>query len=239
MAPAGECAGGCHLAIRGASALDAYAAITDNSRIDALQTQIATLKASRKRLLVAAAAERRRIERDLHEGVQQHLVAFSVNIQLARELVDVDPAAAKMLLEEIERDVQQALDETAQLAQRIYPPLDGVSLATTLRSAAVRAGVRASVDVVARERYPSEIAVALYWSWLDVLEQVGDGASAALQVRDDDDGAFAFELVADSDQLDAALERLHDRVEALGGQVRVHVEPGLRTRVNGSVPSAA
>lgn len=191
-------------------------------------------------MLVAAAAERRRIERDLHEGVQQHLVAFSVNLQLARELMDADPAAAKTLLAEIERDVQQALDETAQLAQRIYPPLDGVSLATTLRSAAVRAGVRASVDVVTREHYPSEIAVALYWSWLDVLEQVGDGASAALQVRDDDNGgALAFELVADSDQLDAALERLHDRVEALGGWVRIHVEPGLRTRVNGSVPSTA
>jgi signal transduction histidine kinase len=189
-------------------------------------------------LLVAAAAERRRIERDLHEGVQQHLVAFSVNLQLARELVDADPAGAKTLLAEIARDVQQALDETAQLAQRIYPPLDGVSLATTLRSAAVRAGVGASVDVVARERYPSEIAAALYWSWLDVLEQVGDGASVALQVRGDDD-AFAFELVADSDQLDAALERLRDRVEALGGQVRIHVEPGPRTRINGSVPSSA
>jgi signal transduction histidine kinase len=189
-------------------------------------------------LLVAAAADRRRIERELHEGVQQHLVAFSVNLQLARELMDADPAAAKTLLAEIARDVQQALDETAQLAQRIYPPLDAVSLATTLRSAAVREDVHASVDVVARERYPSEINVALYWSWLDVLEQVGAGAGAALQVRDADDGALAFELVADSDQLDAALERLHDRVEALGGQVRIHVEPGPRTRVNGSVPSA-
>jgi signal transduction histidine kinase len=189
-------------------------------------------------LLVAAAAERRRIERDLHEGVQQHLVAFSVNLQLARELMDADPAAAKTLLTEIARDVQEALEETAQLAQRIYPPLDGVSLATTLRSAAVHAGVRASVDVMARERYPSEIAVALYWSWLDVLEQVGDGGSAALQVRDEDD-ALAFELVADSDQLDAALERLHDRVEALGGRLRIQIEPGPRTRVNGSVPSAA
>ena len=189
-------------------------------------------------MLLAAAAERRRIEHDLHEGVQQHLVALSVNLQLARELMDTEPEAAKTLLAEIERDVQQALDEAAQLAQRIYPPLDGVSLATTLRSAAVRAGVRASVDVVARERYSSEIAVALSWSWLDVLEQVGEGASAALQVRDDH-GAFAFELIADGDQLDAALERLHDRLEALGGQVRVHVEPGPRTRVNGSVPSGA
>jgi signal transduction histidine kinase len=170
--------------------------------------------------------------------VQQQLIAFSVNLQLARKLTDADPAAAETLLAEIARDVQQALDETTQLAQRIYPPLDGVSFATTLRSAAVRAGVRASVDVVAQERYPAEIAVVLYWSWLDVLEQVGDGANAALQVRDHD-GALAFELVADSDQLDAALERLDDRIEALGGRMRIHVEPGPRTRVNGSVPSVA
>jgi signal transduction histidine kinase len=170
--------------------------------------------------------------------VQQQLVALSVNLQLVRELTDADPAAAKALLAEIARDVQQALDETTQLAHKIYPPLDAVSFATTLRSAAIRAGARVSVDLLAQERYSTEIAVALYWSWLDVLEQLGDGASAALRVRDHD-GALAFELVADSDQLDTALERLHDRIEALGGRMRIHVEPGPRTRVNGSVPSAA
>ena len=116
-------------------ALDAYHAITENSQIDALETEIARLQASRKRVLVAADAERRRIERDLHEVVQQQLVALSVNLQLTDGLMNTDPAAARTLLGEIRRDVKQALDDTTKLALRIYPPLDAVSLATTLRSA--------------------------------------------------------------------------------------------------------
>lgn len=216
--------------------LDAHGAITDNSHIDRLQTQIARLQASRKRLLVAAAADRRRIERDLHEGVQQQLVALSVHLQLADGLMNTDPAAATVLLDEITRDVKQALDDTMQLALRIYPPLDAVGLATTLRSAAVSAGVRASVDVVVAESYPEEIAAVLYWFWLDLLERVGDGSGAALRMRKDD-GALSFELEADSDRVDEALESLRDRIEALGGRVEVQVDPDGRTRVNGLIPA--
>src|ERR687897_3708562 len=91
--------------------------------IDRLRLEVAELRASRKRLVVAADVDRRKIERELHEGVQQHLIAFAVNLQLLGQLSDSDSPAAKALLEEIGRDVQQALDETAQLAQRIYPPL--------------------------------------------------------------------------------------------------------------------
>jgi signal transduction histidine kinase len=225
------------ISLRGVlAALDAQGAITDNSHIDRLQTQIAGLQASRKRLLVAAAADRRRIERDLHEGVQQQLVALSVHLQLADGLVNTDPAAATVLLDEIARDVKQALDDTTQLALRIYPPLDAVGLATTLRSAAVSAGVRASVDVVVRESYSAEAAAVLYWSWLDLLERVGDGSDVALRVREDD-GALSFELEADSDRPHEALEALRDRIEALGGGVGIQVDPDGRTRVNGSVPA--
>ena len=151
-------------------------------------------------MLGAAVAERRRIERDLHEGVQQQLVALSVNLQLADGLLNTDPAAARILLGAIRGEVKQALDDTKQLALRIYPPLDAVGLATTLRSAAVSAGVRVSVDVDVGESYPAEIAAVLYWSWLDLLDRIGDRSGAALRIRDDD-GALLFELVADSDQL--------------------------------------
>jgi signal transduction histidine kinase len=78
-----------------------------------LQRELAELRESRKRLLLAADDDRRGIERDLHEGVQQHLVALAVNLQLAGRLVNADPAAAKTLLEEMERDLHQALDEAA------------------------------------------------------------------------------------------------------------------------------
>jgi signal transduction histidine kinase len=195
------------------------------------------LHASRKRLLLAADAERRRIERELHEGVQQHFVALAVNLQLASELTDSDPAAAKTLLAEMSRDVQQALDETAQLAQRIYPPLDAVGLAATLRSAAVSAGVRASVDVEVRASYPREVVAAVYWCWLEMLECAADGMRAAVRVRDED-GALTFEVVGDGDRSAPALESSRDRVEALGGRLTIRSEPGRGTRVSGSLPLA-
>ena len=217
-------------------ALDAHDAITDNSHIGPLHTEIAGLQASRKRMLIAAAADRRRIERDLHDGVLQQLVALSVNLQLAEGLMKTDLAAATVLLGEITRDVKQALEDTTQLALWIYPPLDAVSIATTMRSAAVSAGVRASVDVVVPETCPAGLAAVLYWSWLDLLERVGDGSDAALCVREED-GSLSFELEAEGDRVDEVLESLRDRIEALGGRVGIEVDPDGRIRANGSVPA--
>ena len=91
--------------------------------LDQLHLEVGELLASRKRLVLAADADRRRIERELHDGPQQHLVALAVNLQLTRRLVDVDPAAARALLEEMGRDVQEALEGARKLAHRIYPPL--------------------------------------------------------------------------------------------------------------------
>jgi signal transduction histidine kinase len=169
--------------------------------------------------------------------VQQHLVALAVNLQLAGELADADPAAAKKLVVELGRDVQQALGEAAQLAQRIYPQLDAGGLVVTLRSAAVRFGVRASVDVDvgAGANYPPELAAAVYWCWLDVLEHLGDGARADVTVRNRE-GALTFEVVGEGDRSVAALEPLCDRVEALGGWLTIRSEPGRGTRVSGSLP---
>ena len=109
--------------------------------IGRLRLEVAELRASRKRLVVAADADRRWIERDLHEIVRQQLVALAVNLQRTGSCMDAGPAAAKELLEEMTRDVQQALDETAQLAQRIYPALlNAGGLAAALRSAAAGRG---------------------------------------------------------------------------------------------------
>ncbi len=117
--------------------------ITTREELDRLRLEVTELRASRRRIVFAADADRRMIERELHERVQQNLVALAVNLQLADLAVEADPAAAKTLLAELARDVQQALDETAQLAQRIYPPLlEAGGLAAALRAAAGSAGVR-------------------------------------------------------------------------------------------------
>ncbi len=197
------------------------------------------MRASRERIVLAADADRRRFERELHDGPQQHLVALSVNLQLAHDLVETDPAAAHALLVELERDVRQALDETAQLAQRIYPPLlEAGGLGAALRSAAVSAGVRASIDVPAGATYPPEVAGTVYLCWLEALERAGTGARATIAVRADKEG-LVFELGTDAAhaQMDAAgLDWLRDRVDALGGRLTLTSEPGGGARVSGSLP---
>jgi len=195
--------------------------------------QIEALKASRKRLLIAADGERRQIERRLHNGVHQQLVALAVNLQLAGALTDSDPVAARRLLEEMGRYVHEALAETTQLAQRLYPPLDVVDLAATLRSAAAAAGVRVSVDLdlEVEASYSRGAMETIYLCWLEALQRAG-GKHAAITVRNHAD-ALTFEIVADGE---AALEPLRDRVETLGGRLSARPEPEGRTRIVGALP---
>jgi signal transduction histidine kinase len=213
--------------------------------ITRLRLEVAELRASRKRLVVAADADRRRIERDLHEIVRQQLVALAVNLQRTGSSVDADPTAAKQLLEEMTRDVHQALDETAQLAERVYPALlNARGLAAALRSAVVGAGIRASVDVQPGANYPPEVAGRVYLCCLQALERVGAGVPVTVTVREAK-GALRFEVVEDVEDVarstvvagsDAALDRLRDRVEALGGRLTIRSERGRGIRVYGSLP---
>jgi signal transduction histidine kinase len=201
-----------------------------------LRIEAAELRASRKRLVLAADAERRMIERNLHEGVQQHLIALAVNLQLAGSLADSDPPAARTLLEAMERDVQQALDETAQLARQIYAPmLELGGLAAALRSAAVSAGVPASVEVTGGSNYPPEVAWTIYSCWLEALVTRGAETRPTITVREEE-GAATFEVVESAAHPDAGLERLRDRVEALGGLLTIRSQPGSRISVSGSLP---
>jgi signal transduction histidine kinase len=164
--------------------------------------------------------------------VQQHLVALAVNLQNAAGLADTDPAAAKTLLEEMSGDVQQALEETARLAQRIYPPLlEAGGLGAALRAAVVSAGLRAPVGVTANADHPQEVARAVYFCCLEILECADSPATVAVR---DDQGAVVFDVVVSG--LTADLDHVHDRVEALGGELTIHSEPGGGIRVSGSVP---
>jgi signal transduction histidine kinase len=204
--------------------------------LERLRAEVAELRASRARLVLAADAECRRIELDLHEGAQQQLVALAVNLQLAGQLVDASPAAAKALLEEMERDVRQALDDAGRLAERIYPPLLAAGgLAAALRSAAVSAGITASVNVSARSTYAPEISRTLYLCWLEALESAEGETPATVTVREEE-GALMFEVEAGARLAAAAGDRLRDRVEALGGRLTVESDAGHGTRVRGSLP---
>ena len=211
--------------------------MTDNFRalgenLEQLRVEIAELRASRRRLVLATDAERRGIERDLHDGVQQHLISLAIDLQ--RLSGSDDAASLRGHLEEMERDLQQALDEAARLAQRIYPPLLEVGgLAAALRSAAVSAGSGTSVDVQAGAGYPVEVASTIYMCFVEALR---DGKGPGVTVQDEQ-GILAFEVVGGAG-LEAQFERLRDRVEALGGSLSISSQPGGRTQVSGSLPLA-
>jgi signal transduction histidine kinase len=204
--------------------------------LDRLHVEVANLRAARKRLAMAEDAERRAIERDLHQGVQQHLVALATHLQVAAGLVERDPAAARALLDELGRVVQLAIDDAAALADWIYLPLiETGGLAVALRSAALRADVPTQIEVDMRTPPPPAVVRTAYLCCLEVLKHASAGAQAAVSVRDQD-GALAFDAVADCAESDLEIGRLRDRVEALGGTLSMTSQAGRRTRVAGSIP---
>jgi signal transduction histidine kinase len=222
---------------------------TLEASLDELRLQVAELQASRARLVAAADAELRRIERDLHDGAQQHLVALAVNLELARRLTDSDPAAARTLLEEIGRDVREALESVRELAYGIYPPLLlDRGLAEALRAAAPGAGIPTRVEVEALDRYAPEIEATAYFCCAEALHNAAThaGAAARATVRVwHARGALEFEVADDGVGFDeraaergAGLIAMGDHLGALGGRLTISSKPGRGTRVSGTIPVA-
>jgi signal transduction histidine kinase len=218
---------------RGSIALEAGQR-DEHRGLDALRLEAAELRASRERLAVAHDADRRRIERALHDGVQQDLVGIAANLELARASTDDDPAATRRILAEISGDVRRALEETRRLADLIYPPfLETGGLRTALRTAAAAAAIGIRIDIAPDTTCPSLIASVVYSCCLDVFERAETGTSVSATLRNAA-GALSFELVADADlDLDASAQR--DRVEALGGRLSFESGSG-ETRILGSLP---
>jgi signal transduction histidine kinase len=204
--------------------------------IDRLQGEVAELRGSRKRLAQAAHDDRRSIERALHDGVQQHLIAFAVQLRRLAGLVEIDPAAAKALLDEMATNVREASDEASELAERIYPPLlEARGFASALRSAAERADLTAEVDVRAGGAYSAELTAAVYWCCVEALSSASPGSHATVRVVDAD-GALTFEITIAGHLADGRLERLRDRIEALDGRVIVEHSKNGGSHVHGSLP---
>ena len=210
----------------------------DQASLDELRLQVEELRASGARMLAAADAERRRIERDLHDGAQQHLVALAVNLQLARQLADSDPDSAKTLLDEIARDVREALEDVRQLAQRVYPPLLlDQGLADALRAAAVDARIPTRVEAEALERYPPEIEATAYFCCVEALQNAGARATVRAW---SEPGALRFDVIVDDANFEewakGDLTSMRDRLGALGGQLAVSFEAGRGTCISGTIP---
>jgi signal transduction histidine kinase len=210
--------------------------------VEQLRREADELCTSRIRLVLAADADRRDIERALHDGAQQDLVGLAVKLQQARGLVDSDPAAAGVLVDEMRGDVQESLDRLRSLAQRIYPPrLEAGGLPAALRSAAASAGVRVRIDAGANGVYPPDVSATVYLSIVAAFERLVTGKTAAIGIREEN-GTVAFEIVAEVAEVepaDAHLAAIRDRVEALGGRLTITAVSGGGTRIAGSLPTRA
>ena len=215
--------------------------------LDELEVRNEELVASRARIVVASDESRRQIERDLHDGAQQHLVALAVKVGLVKQLLAADPDTAQALLEELRDDVQVTLTELRALAHGIYPPLlRDRGLAEALRNSANRATLATDVEVEELERYPAEVEAAVYFCVLEAMQNAGKHAGEQAQVLvrvGEDEGRLWFEVGDDGAGFDPEVAakghgfvNMRDRLGAVGGELDVRSAPGEGATLRGTLP---
>jgi signal transduction histidine kinase len=214
-----------------------------------LQARLVELRASRQRLVTAQDEERRKLERNLHDGAQQHLVALKVKLGLAEMLMSRDPEKAKATLTQLKGDADEALETLRDLARGIYPPLlADKGLGVAIESQARKATVVVSVDADGIGRYSQDIEAAVYFSVLEALQNVqkyAHATQAAVRLREEN-GTLRFEVADNGNGFDvtatakgSGLTNMADRVDALDGDVQLTSAPGRGTQLCGSLPVAA
>jgi two-component system, NarL family, sensor kinase len=224
--------------------------VLKNTRLTAeLVQRLDELQASRQRLVTAQDTERRRLERNLHDGAQQNLIALKLKIALMKNVPATDPQRAKLALDELTSDANEAIETLRELARGLYPPV----LAQDGLVAAVEAQARRTpvpVDVVGGPlpRYPQETEAGVYFCVLEALQNMVKHANAtkATVSIDQRDGHLVFSVSDDGCGLDperarsgSGMQNMRDRIEVLGGELEVESSPGAGTRVTGSIPVAA
>jgi signal transduction histidine kinase len=214
---------------------------------DDLHARLEELRASRQRLVTAQDEERRRLERNLHDGAQQHLVALKVKLGLAELLMGRDPERAKLTLDQLKGDADEALETLRDLARGIYPPLlADQGLRVALESQARKATVPVTVDAIGIGRYSQDVEAAVYFSVLEALQNVqkyAHASGAGVRLREQD-GELHFEVSDDGDGFDVAttekgsgLVNMADRLDALGGRIAIDSRPHGGTSLRGSLPA--
>ncbi len=207
---------------------------------------IEELRASRQRLVAAQDEERRKIERNLHDGVQQQLVALNVQAGLLARASGGDAAKLAELAGQLQTRASEALDDLRDLARGIYPPLlADKGLAAALEAQARKAAVPVSVETDGIGRYGQPVEAAVYFCTLEALNNVAKyaGASSATVALEQRNGHLRFTVIDDGAGFDTnatsygtGLQGMADRLDAIGGTLQVTSSPGAGTSVAGSVP---
>jgi signal transduction histidine kinase len=211
-----------------------------------LQARLDDLRASRQRLVAAQDNERRRLERNLHDGAQQHLVAIKVKLGLVEMLATRDPEKARATILALKHDADEALETLRDLARGIYPPLLAEKgLAAALQSQAGKATLPVHVDADGVGRYPQETEAALYFCTLEALQNVqkyAEASAATVRLHEDanqllvevTDNGCGFDVTTAA--RGAGLTNMEDRLDALGGTLQIESTPGVGTTLRATVP---
>jgi signal transduction histidine kinase len=222
------------------------------ARLAQISVQAGELRASRQRIVAAQDVERRRLERDLHDGAQQYLVALGVNARLARELVRSEPGEAEGLLDDVSIQAAQALASLRDLARGIFPPAladRGLVAALEAHLVSTLPAARFESDgLAADQRFPLEVETAVYFCCLEALQNCAKHASGAairVSLSSLDDGELTFSVRDEGPGFDPAVvhagsghQHMADRLAALDGTLHVSSSPGCGTTVSGRLPAA-
>ena len=215
-----------------------------------LEARLVDLRTSRHRLVLAQVQERHRLERDIHDGAQQQLVALAVALESAERSLDKDPAAAHQALRDARRQAQDCIDDLRELARGLYPPVLAASgLLAALRARARTGRVRvAEPSTVDGLRFHADIELAVYFACLEAMQNAAKHAPGARTQLELDyrDGTLAFAVHDDGPGFDArtvaeqgtGLVALADRIGAVGGAVAVESQPGGGTTVRGTIAAS-
>ena len=211
-----------------------------------LHARLEELAASRARIVTAGDVERRRLERNLHDGAQQRLVALSMSLRVALAKLDSDPAAARAALADAGDELALALDELRELARGLHPAvLSDRGLRAAVETLAGRVPISVEIEDIPDERLPEPVEAAAYYLIAEALTNVAKYAQAStvrvrvaasegsVLVEVSDDGVGGADPSAGS-----GLRGLADRVEALGGSLEVVSPAGAGTSLRAEIPGA-
>jgi signal transduction histidine kinase len=210
---------------------------------------IEELRDSRQRIVAAQDAERRRLERNIHDGAQQQLVALAVKLRLARAMTAKDVERAQSLLDQLQGETQEAMENLRDLARGIYPPLlADQGLAAALQAQARKVPFPVEVEPNGVTRYPAEAEATAYFCVLEALQNAAKYAepSRAVVRLGEEDGRLVFSVSDDGSGFDvkatakgSGLQNMADRLDALGGSIEVTSSPGGGTTITGRIPVQA
>ena len=215
-----------------------------------LTARLADIRASRQRLVAAQDSERQRIERNIHDGAQQQLVALAIKLTLAESMIGVDVDGEREMLGELRLDATAAVEELRDLARGIYPPLlVGDGLIAAVSAQAARSPVPTTVEAGHIGRYSQDIEAAAYFCILEAMQNAAKYAKATaarVRIRVEPGAGLEFEIADNGVGFDASarafgsgLQGIADRLGAHGGMVDVDSAPGAGTVVRGRLPIAA